>query len=136
MRAAIRALAPGPYSRAQLAAWSSLPALYHAWAMTAGGERYAVAERGGAIVGYAALLGRELTAVFVHPRAGRRGIGAALVARMALDARRRGVRRLAVRAALPALPFYEALGFEGRRAVAVPLPGGATLPSRLLSRRL
>src|SRR5512147_1721293 len=52
MRASIRALARGAYRPRQLAAWSSLPALYHAWAMTAGGERYLVAERAGRIVGY------------------------------------------------------------------------------------
>jgi GNAT superfamily N-acetyltransferase len=104
--------------------------------MSAGGERYFVAVRGGAIAGYAALRGAELTAVFVHPGAARRGIGAALVARVEREARRRGARRLVVRAALSALPFYEALGFAGRRAIAVPLPGGAALPSRVLSKRL
>ena len=47
MRAAIRTLARGTCSPAELAAWSSLPALYHRWAMTAGGEEYVVAEAGG-----------------------------------------------------------------------------------------
>ena len=104
--------------------------------MTAGGERYVVAERAGAVAGYAALRGRELTAAFVHPRESGRGIGALLLARIERDARRRGARRLAVRAAVSAVPFYTAHGFVGRRRIAVPLPGGASLPSRLLSKRL
>jgi hypothetical protein len=57
MRAAIRRLAAGTCTPRQLAAWSSLPALYHAWAMTAGGEAYLVAERAGRVVGYAARRG-------------------------------------------------------------------------------
>ncbi len=136
MRASIRALARGAYSQGQLAAWSSLPSLYHAWAMTAGGESYFVAERAGRIAGYAALRGGEVTAVFVRPSATRRGIGAALLARVEREARRRRVRRLVVHAALSALEFYEAMGFRGRRAIRVPLPGGWALPARVLSKRL
>lgn len=136
MRAAIRALPRGTYTDRQRAAWASLPALYHAWAMTAGGERYAVAVRGGRIAGYAARRGAELTAAFVHPRAAGRGVGAALVARVERDAARAGVRRLSVLAARSAVPFYAALGYGGGRAVRVPLPGGGALPSRRLAKRL
>jgi putative acetyltransferase len=56
MRAAIRAERGGVYTARQLAAWSSLPALYHRWAMTVGRETYLVAERAGRIVGYAAVI--------------------------------------------------------------------------------
>jgi N-acetylglutamate synthase-like GNAT family acetyltransferase len=136
MRAAIRGLARDAYGPRALAAWSSLPPLYHAWAMTAGGERYVVAERAGRIVGYAALRGAEVTAAFVLPSEARRGVGAALLARVERDARRRGVRRLVVRAALSAIAFYEARGFRGSRALEVPLPGGARLAARLLAKPL
>jgi glycosyltransferase involved in cell wall biosynthesis len=67
MRSAIRVLARGAYSAERIRAWSSLPPLYHAWAMTAGRERYLVAEARGVVVGYAALLASEVTAVFVRP---------------------------------------------------------------------
>ncbi len=136
MRASIRGLARDAYSAARIAAWSSLPALYHAWAMTAGGERYFVAERGGAIVGYAAIRGDEVTAAFVRPGAARRGVGGALLARIEREARRRGVRRLVVRAATSAVAFYEATGFRGGRAIRVPLPGGGALPSVVLRKTL
>jgi GNAT superfamily N-acetyltransferase len=136
MRASIRGLARSHYGPREIAAWSSLPALYHAWAMTAGGERYVVAERGGAIVGYAAVRAAEVSALFVRPGAARRGIGAALLARVERGARRRGVRRLRVDAALPAIAFYVSRGFRGGRALRVPLPGGEALPARRLSKRL
>jgi GNAT superfamily N-acetyltransferase len=135
MRSAVRGLARGSCSPRQLAAWSSLPPLYHAWAMTAGGESYLVATRGGAVVAYGARRGGEVTAVFVRPGAARRGVGAALVARLERDAAREGVRTLRIRAARSAIPFYEAIGFRGGRALSVPLPG-ARLPGRLLTKRL
>ena len=125
MRAAVRAVAPGTYPPPTLAAWGSLPALYHAWAMTAGGETVLVAERGGGIVGYTGLRGAELTALFVRPSAARAGVASALLARIEALARRRGVRRLRVDAALSGVLFYAARGFSGRRRVRVPLPGGA-----------
>jgi len=136
MRAAIRDLGSGVYPARSIARWSSLPPLYHAWAMTAGGERTVVAVRGGRVAGYASLRGREVTAVFVHPRSARRGVGAALLRRIERDAARDGTRRLSVRASLPALAFYAAMGFGGSRAIAVPLPGGGALPARLLAKRL
>jgi putative acetyltransferase len=141
MRAAIRA-APGPYRAAERAAWASLPALYHRWAMTAGGEVYVVAERGGRIVGYGAVLskglgaasapgrGWELTAVFVAPASAGRGLGTALAALLLARARRAGVAAVVVDAAAGAVPFYARLGFAPGRALRVPLPGGVTLPSR------
>ncbi len=134
MRDAIRALARGRYGARQLAAWSSLPPLYHAWAMTAGGESYVVAERSGRVLGYAALRGGEVTAAFVRPSAARRGIGAALLRRLEREAVRAGARALRVRAALPAVPFYEAMGFRGGRRIRIPLPDGAALPARALSK--
>lgn len=137
MRRSIRGLARESYGARALEAWSSLPALYHAWAMTAGGEAYVVAARAGRIVGYAALRGSELTAVFVLPGEARRGAGAALVRRIERDARRAGVRALRVRAALSAIAFYRAQGFRGGgRAVRVPLPGGVALAARALAKPL
>lgn len=121
MRASVRALARHHYSPRQIAAWASLPALYHRWAMTVGGERYLVAERAGRIVGYAALLGPELTALFVRPGAARTGVGSALLARAE---RLAPGRSLTVKAALSGAPFYRARGFKGARRVRAPLPGG------------
>jgi GNAT superfamily N-acetyltransferase len=136
MRSAIRALAAGHYTPAQLAAWSSLPALYHRWAMTAGGERYVVAERGGRIVGYAAVRGSELTALFVLPREARRGVGAALLARVEREAREEGRTALRTDAARSAWGFYAASGYRLGRALSVPLPGGGALEARVARKSL
>ena len=136
MRASIRTLARGALPARQIAAWSSLPPLYHLWAMTAGGERYLVAEQAGRMAGYGALRGGELTAVFVRPREARRGVGTALVSALERAARRGGARTMTVLAAPPALAFYAALGFRGTRAVRVPLPGGVALEARALRKSL
>ncbi len=127
MRASIRGLAASAYPPDAIAAWASLPALYHAWAMTAGGEACVVAERSGRVVGYAARRGREVTAVFVTPGRARQGLGTALLSRVERDAARAGARSLFVRAALGAVPFYAAAGYRGARRVRVPLPGGAAI---------
>lgn len=134
MRASIRGLARGSVPPRVLAAWSSLPALYHAWAMTAGGEEYVVAEEGGGLVGYAARRGREITAVFVLPSRARAGLGARLLAAIERRAARSGARSLLVRAAPAAVPFYEAMGYRGGRRAHVPLPGGPALDAVLLRR--
>ncbi|HSN92489.1 MAG TPA: GNAT family N-acetyltransferase [Anaeromyxobacteraceae bacterium] len=136
MRASIRALACSAYGPRQIAAWSSLPALYHAWAMSAGGETVFVAESGGRILGYAGLREGEVTALFVLPSAAGRGLGSRLLGRVERQARRRGLRRLAVRASRNGAPFYRARGYAGSRSIRVPLPGGGALPAVLLARRI
>lgn len=136
MRTSVRFLAAGSVSPRQLAAWSSLPPIYHAWAMTAGGEEYVVAVTGGRVVGYAARRGREITALFVRPSHARRGLGARLLAGVERRVAASGARSAFVRAAPGAVPFYESMGYRGRRTVRVPLPGGLHLRSRRLARRL
>jgi putative acetyltransferase len=130
MRAAVRALPADLHPRRALDAWSSLPPLYHRWAMGPGGERYLVALRGARQLGFAGLRGGELTALFVRPSAQRRGVGRALLLAAARAARRQGHAVLLVLAALAAVPFYARLGFRPGPRVQVPLPGGARLAAR------
>ncbi|ACL63482.1 GCN5-related N-acetyltransferase [Anaeromyxobacter dehalogenans 2CP-1] len=136
MRAAVRGVPAGALPDRLRAAWASLPPLYHLWAMSAGGERYLVAERGGRVAGYAAWRGAELTAVFVRPSAAGRGVGAALVAAVERRARNDGFRALRVLAAAPAIGFYARLGFRPGRAARAPLPGGLGLPARWMRKPL
>jgi GNAT superfamily N-acetyltransferase len=135
MRASIRGLSRGTYGAATLSRWSSLPPLYHAWAMTAGGETYLVAERRGRIEGYAALRRGEVTAVFVRPGAAGRGTGLALLRAVERLARRRGVRALLARAARGAVGFYERAGFRRAGTARVPLPGGGHLEAVVVRKR-
>jgi N-acetylglutamate synthase-like GNAT family acetyltransferase len=104
--------------------------------MTAGGERYVVAERGARLAGYGARRGGELTALFVRPAAARAGVASRLLARIEREARAAGVRTLVTLASRSGVPFYRARGFEGGRAVRVPLPGGLSLGALRLTKRL
>jgi len=125
----------GRYPEAVLAAWARLPALYHRWAMTAGGERYVVAVRCDRLVGYAAWRGEELTALFVRPGEGGRGLGARLLARIEAEAVAGGARRLTMVAAPGVVDYYAAQGWRRGRPVRSPLPGGGALPARRMSKR-
>jgi GNAT superfamily N-acetyltransferase len=128
MRVAVRGQR-GRYPARLLEAWGALPALYHRWAMTAGGERYLVAARGSRLLGYAAWRQGEVTALFVRPGEAGRGLGARLLARVEAEARAGGARRLTVVAARGAVAFYRSHGWWAGRPVGSPLPGGAALPS-------
>lgn len=135
-RASIRGLARDAYTPAQLAAWSRLGPAYDRWALGPGGEVAFLAERAGRAVGFAALTEGEVTAVFVRPAVARSGIGAALLARVEAEARRRGEAALFLDASLNAAPFYRAQGYRGAARVRVPLPDGAWLPALRLRKRL
>ena len=90
------------YTERQIAQWTRLGPLYYRWALGVGGEIAFLAERGGRVVGFAALVAgpaAEVTAVFVRPAAAGRGVGSALLARVEAEARRRGIRRLVVKGA-------------------------------------
>ncbi len=125
----------GRYPARTLAAWARLPALYHRWAMTAGGERYLVAVRGARPVGYAAWRGGELTALFVRPGEAGRGLGARLLARLEAEAAAGGARRLTMVAAPGVVAYYAARGWRLGRPVRSPLPGGGVLPAWRMSKR-
>jgi GNAT superfamily N-acetyltransferase len=70
----------------------------------------------------------RIRAFFVHPDCARRGIGTRIL-RACLDAARAsGFRRVTLASTLPGVPFYEALGFEEKERLEVPMPDGMTLP--------
>ncbi|MBK9515988.1 MAG: GNAT family N-acetyltransferase [Anaeromyxobacter sp.] len=132
MRAATRAEAAA-YPAGLAEAWGALPALYHRWAVTAGGETRVLAEVAGRVVAFAGWRGREVTALFVHPRARGLGLGARLLRRAEVGAARAAPgRALVVIAALGAAPFYLARGWRDAGPAASPLPGGRSLPARRL----
>lgn len=70
-----------------------------------------VADLGGRIAGFAAVIGGELDGLFVEPDLWRQGVGAALVEAATLLARRRGL-SLSVIANPGAREFYERCGFS------------------------
>ena len=76
----------------------------------AGGD-VVVAEIGGRVGGFAAVVGGELDGLFVEPDRWRQGLGRALVREAAHMARRRGC-TLTVIAGPASRPFYEKCGFS------------------------
>jgi GNAT superfamily N-acetyltransferase len=135
MRAAVLAEADR-YPAGLAAAWGRLPALYHRWAMTAGGEARLVATVGGRVVGFAGRRGREVTSLFVHPGFTGRGLGGRLLDAAEAGAAGGGARTLVLIAARAAAPFYLARGWRDRGPAASPLPGGRALPARRLVKRV
>jgi putative acetyltransferase len=71
-----------------------------------------VAELGDTVVGFADLLPDGLVdMLFVHPRAGGRGVARALLTAIKLEARARGITDLRTFASRSAQPAFERLGF-------------------------
>jgi GNAT superfamily N-acetyltransferase len=116
--AAVHETAAAFYSREVLDTWSSLPdeARYQQIrdAIAKGDELFVVAQDASGVVGFGSIMPRleELHAVYVHPKAGRRGIGSRILIqleRLALD---RGVLQLQMDASVNAEAFYQRAGYE------------------------
>ena len=83
-------------------------------AVEKGEELFVVAEDASGVVGFGSIVPtlQELRAVYVHPRAGRRGVGLAILnclEQLALD---RGVLQLQLDASINAEAFYRRAGYE------------------------
>jgi putative acetyltransferase len=122
--ASIIGLGPEAYDQRQVEAWASgcKTADYTA-AIEADVLDYVVADCDGVVVGFGSLkwdpsddyetdIGAEVTAVYVLPSAAREGIGTKIYAELERRAREQGVSVLGLSASLPAVPFYEAHGYD------------------------
>lgn len=74
--------------------------------------------------------------VVTDDRVTRRGVGRALMDRIAADAKAQGLRRLHCMSTLTAKPFYAAMGFESLNAITVPLAPGIDFPAIEMERHL
>ena len=70
----------------------------------------------------------KIRAFFVHPDWARRGVGTAILKACENAARAAGFRRCEMGATMTGVPFYRMKGYEELERLAVPLPGGETLP--------
>jgi putative acetyltransferase len=120
--AAIAAFGPDAYDDAQVAAWRGDRSAAD-YEVGADGERWLVAERGGALAGFGVVVegvgeefgvesDAEVQAVYVHPEAARSGVGTALLAALEGHAREFGADDAALHASLNAVGFYERRGYE------------------------
>jgi putative acetyltransferase len=83
-------------------------------AILGGDELCLVAERAGRVVGFGSVIpaSGELRAVYVHPDAGRSGVGSALLRGLEALAAARGLSALHMDASLNAEAFYSSHGYQ------------------------
>ena len=111
--ASVLALAAGYYEPEQLEEWVvSLEPEHIRTALEEMNEAGFVAERDGAVVGFAMLDGDLVRAVYVHPAAARLGVGRLLLEAIENEAAARGVTKLRLYASLNSRTFYEANGYR------------------------
>jgi GrpB-like predicted nucleotidyltransferase (UPF0157 family)/L-amino acid N-acyltransferase YncA len=119
---AIREICSGSYSEREIEAWAGrhylgahLPAIRS--------QRVVVVEDGEGIAGFGELdhEGGEVRAVYVHPRAVRRGIGSAILAELERIARDAGLRSLHLSASINAVSFYQRRDFRAENRTTLSL---------------
>lgn len=154
----VRALSAGVYTQAQIE--SALEHVLGVDSQLVADGTYYVIERNGAIVAAGGWSARQnpwggdqvkqiedpllnphvdaarIRAFYVHPSHARQGLARAIYQACEAAARARGFRRFELTATLPGVPLYEALGFESREAVDVPLRGSEVLPCLRMTRAI
>lgn len=112
-RQAVRETAAAHYDTQQRAAWAPDDLDPVGWAQRRAAARTLVATLDGAVVGFTDLdESGYVDMLFVHPRAGRRGVGAALLRAIEAQAGCDGIEQLTTNASTTARPLFERAGFE------------------------
>ena len=103
------------YTTEEIQAWAA-PKKPESYEESIRSKEFFVAEADGVIVGFGILnqSTTEIEAVFVSPRAGRRGIGLELLQKLEQRARALGLDELRLNASLNAVPFYKRAGYVGQ----------------------
>ena len=116
--AAVHQTAATFYPPEVLESWSSQPSDVRyqqiRQAVEKGDELFVVAEDASGVIGFGSIVPslNELRAVYVHPRAGRRGIGSRILLQLECLAVNRGVLQLQMDASVNSEAFYRRAGFE------------------------
>ncbi|MCA1613559.1 MAG: GNAT family N-acetyltransferase [Acidobacteria bacterium] len=108
----VRAFCAGHYAPSDIEAWvAPRPERHYDRAIRE--KDFYVAEDGEGVIGFAVLNppAGEVEAVYVRPRAARRGVGLSLLRTLEEQAKARGLTGLRLCASLNAVPFYERAGF-------------------------
>lgn len=129
----VHALVGGPYSEAELEAWSPTPVDHAHWRARLATKKPFVAEMEGAIVGFIELEpDGHIDCFYTHRDFQRRGVGRRLYDHLLAAARARGIVRLHVEASEIARPFFEGVGFVLERPQCVER-GGESLTNYIMS---
>ncbi|ATQ69290.1 GNAT family N-acetyltransferase [Methylosinus trichosporium] len=111
-RESVETLAAEDYDEDQRAAWAAAADDEAAFAQKLAGALTLVASLDGEIAGFASLRDNtRLDMLYVHPRAARRGVGAALTDALEKLAQARGAREISVDASDAARDFFAARGY-------------------------
>lgn len=128
--ASVTRTAAAHYTPEQIAAWCPPSIDEGAWDAARSAAWTVVAERDGAVVGFADLTAAgELDRLFVHPDAGGTGVARQLTARVLDEAARRGLTRVTTRASRAARPAFERFGFVVDRENTDNVVRGVTVPN-------
>lgn len=112
-RAAVREIAVGDYTEAQILAWAPDFIDPEKFGRRCAAKHTWVAETDGLIAGFSDLEpDGHLDMLYVDPRISRRGVARALFSHIEGIARIRGLNRLFAEASISARPTFEAVGFE------------------------
>ena len=112
---AVRGIQTALYTTEEIQAWAA-PKKPESYEESIRSKEFFVAEEDGEIVGFGILNQgtTEVEAVYVSPRAGRRGIGLSLLLKLEERARALGLEALRLNASLNAVPFYKRAGYAGK----------------------
>lgn len=122
--AAIHGLAARHYTPAQLAAWAPPDRDIDGFAARLAGTTILIARLGTRLAGFTNLTaGGLVDFLFVHPDCAGRGIGARLLAAVAVAGRRQGLTGLSAHVSLTARPTFERQGFQVVAVQQVPVKG-------------
>jgi putative acetyltransferase len=112
-RSAVHDIACADYTPEQIEAWAPRAIDYAAWVVRMQGIRPFVAERDGAIVGYADLQpDGYIDHFFVAANAAHTGVGSLLMCRIRETAVLRGIALLTSNVSITARPFFAKFGFD------------------------
>lgn len=135
--AAIRELCAGHYPPADVEAWAATPMPPRFAEVLVLQRAVVVEDRERAVAfGFLDRDDGEVAAVYVDPRAARRGLGRMLLARLEADAVAFGLTSLRLASSLNAVSFYRAAGYVGNREDRFRHPGGFDLPCIRMEKRL
>jgi GNAT superfamily N-acetyltransferase len=113
-------------SLAACGGWSKRDKLYTGVGAAAGGADFLVPGRDPA----------RIRAMFVHPRAARRGFGQAILEASERDARDEGFRVLELMSTAPGEPLYTACGYQILERTFLHLPDGCDLPAARMRKEI